>query len=103
MWPSHLSRIPPLSSAAERIAQARETILLAQQCNVSELLKCAYYELLRAPEGTFGQDLSAYVHAESQSVPASIKPETDEDEENAPPPRLAASDFVRLIAAKDAL
>ena len=78
-----------------------ETILLAQQCEVPEVLKSAYYELLRTP--TFGQDLAAYVHAESSQRPSMLDVTTEAEEQNAPPPRLAASDFVRLQTAKEAL
>lgn len=67
-----------------------------------EVLKPAHYELLRAP--AFGQDLSAYVHAESETKgTARGMPETGAEEACAPPARLAASDFVRLARARDAL
>ncbi|PIL27625.1 hypothetical protein GSI_10777 [Ganoderma sinense ZZ0214-1] len=100
MWSQDLSRLS--SYSPERRVHALETILLGQQCSVPEMLKPAYYELLRAP--AFGQDLPAYVHAESEAAGAAPKMlETDEDEARAPPARLATSDFVRLAAARDAL
>ncbi|KAI9070277.1 hypothetical protein FKP32DRAFT_1586289 [Trametes sanguinea] len=85
-------------------AAATQTVLLAQDCDLPELLKPAYYELLRTPG--FGQDLSVYLHAESSdaSYPAArLKMESDEDEQNAPSPTLPASDFVRLVNAKQVL
>ncbi|KAL7284891.1 hypothetical protein ACG7TL_002205 [Trametes sanguinea] len=102
MWPSDLDK---LSGPEERDAEAAtQTILLAQDCELPELLRPAYYELLCTPG--FGQDLSVYLHAESSSVPdsaARLKAESDEDEKNAPPPTLPASDFVRLANAKQTL
>ncbi len=101
MWSQDLSRLPS-SSSPERRVHALQTILLGQQCSVPEVLKPAYYELLRAP--AFGQDLPVYLHAESEATGATPNmPETDADEARAPPARLAASDFVRLVAARDAL
>ncbi|KAI0692576.1 hypothetical protein C8T65DRAFT_586512 [Cerioporus squamosus] len=95
-WPQDLSRL-----SSEPREHAVETIHLAQQCDVPEVMKCAYYELLRTPN--FGQDLAVYVHAESSDAPSPLAIATEEDEKNAPPLRLAASDFVRLVRAKDAL
>ncbi|TFK85399.1 hypothetical protein K466DRAFT_494802 [Polyporus arcularius HHB13444] len=95
-WPQDLSRL-----SAEPRAHAVETIHLAQQCEVPEVLKNAYYELLRTPN--FGQDLTVYLHAESADDSHPLNIATEDDEKNAPPPRLAASDFVRLVRAKDAL
>ncbi|KAI0684312.1 hypothetical protein C8Q76DRAFT_636454, partial [Earliella scabrosa] len=95
-WPQDLARL-----TSDSREQAVETILLAQQCEVPEVLKSAYYELLRTP--TFGQDLAAYVHAESSQRPSMLDVTTEAEEQNAPPPRLAASDFVRLQTAKEAL
>lgn len=101
MWSQDLSRLSS-SSSPERRVHALETILLGQQCSMPEVLKLAYYELLRAP--AFGQDLSAYIHAESEATGAAPKMlETDADEAHAPPARLATSDLVRLAAARDAL
>ncbi|KAI1798087.1 hypothetical protein LXA43DRAFT_933938 [Ganoderma leucocontextum] len=101
MWSQDLSRLSS-SSSPERRVHALETILLGQQCSVPEVLKPAYYELLLAP--AFGQDLPAYVHSESEAEGATTRmPETDADEARAPPARLAASDFVRLAAARDTL
>ncbi|OSC96915.1 hypothetical protein PYCCODRAFT_1212386 [Trametes coccinea BRFM310] len=102
MWPSDLDKLcRPEERAA---AAATQTILLAQDCELPELLRPAYYELLCTPG--FGQDLSVYLHAESSGVPdsaARLKAESDEDEKNAPPPTLPASDFVRLANAKQTL
>ncbi|RPD60475.1 hypothetical protein L227DRAFT_547400 [Lentinus tigrinus ALCF2SS1-6] len=95
-WPQDLSHV-----SSEPREHAVETILLAQQCDVPDVLKYAYYELLRM--ASFGQDLAVYVHAESSDDPYPLRIATEEDEKNAPPPRLAASDFVRLVRAKDAL
>ncbi|KAL1948037.1 hypothetical protein VTO73DRAFT_12112 [Trametes versicolor] len=105
MWPSDLARIHETSHAdrAQRVSQATETVLLAQQCDLPELLKAAYHELLRAPD--FGQDLAVYVHAESADGADTrrLEMEYDEDEDNAPPARLAASALLRLVAAKEAM
>ena len=49
MWPSELSKLN-----AEVIPNASETIVLAKRCDMPELLKRAYYELLRT--GGLGQD-----------------------------------------------
>ncbi|KAI8989213.1 hypothetical protein BD414DRAFT_577903 [Trametes punicea] len=74
-------------------------------CDLPEPLKCAYYHLIRTPD--FGQDLAAYVHAESSGVNSTtssrLKSETGEDEENAPRARLPASDLLCLVSAKEAL
>ncbi|KAH9885852.1 hypothetical protein C8Q73DRAFT_298226 [Cubamyces lactineus] len=108
-WPSDLDEIADYEEdeEEERVSEATQTIILAQKCNLPELLKGAYYEILRSPD--FGQDLSVYVYAESNDTQphdcelARLKWETEEDEKNAPPARLAASDFVRLVRAKTAL
>lgn len=100
-WPQDLSQI-----TREPKEYAVETILLAHECDIPEVLKGAYYELLRAPG--FGQDLAVYIHAESVSDGkgkhrSALDHETPEDEKNAPRARLAASDLVRLVGAKAAL
>ncbi|KAI0738006.1 hypothetical protein C8Q80DRAFT_1114211 [Daedaleopsis nitida] len=96
MWPQDIARVPD-----EPRPYALETILVAQQCDVPEVLKSAYYDLLRKP--TFGQDLAVYVHAESSKTLSALDIATDEDEDNAPRALLAASDMVRLLSAKEAL
>ncbi|KAJ8456547.1 hypothetical protein ONZ51_g12060 [Trametes cubensis] len=108
-WTSDLDEIADydVDEVEERVSEATQTIILAQKCNLPELLKGAYYEILRSPD--FGQDLSGYVYAESNdthphdSELVRLRWETEEDEENAPSARLAASDFVRLVRAKTAL
>ncbi|KAI0327392.1 hypothetical protein GY45DRAFT_1133449, partial [Cubamyces sp. BRFM 1775] len=104
-WPSDLDHIAEYSDdeADKRVNEATQTILLAQECNLPELLKAAYYELLHTPE--FGQELPTYVYAEPNDTPTNsgtshLTWETDQDEADAPKPRLAASDFVRLEVAK---
>ncbi|KAI0672000.1 hypothetical protein C8Q78DRAFT_1152606 [Trametes maxima] len=115
MWPRGLAHLPPPS--AQRAARATETIRLAHACGLPELLKAAYYELLRAP--AFGQDPAAYPDpyarvdapcveqgAEAEVVMGmgmGMETETEADEDAAPPARLTASDLVRLVAAKQAL
>ncbi|KAI0363510.1 hypothetical protein BV20DRAFT_958139 [Pilatotrama ljubarskyi] len=113
MWPTDLDKLEEVpedddeEAAGERVERAIETILLAQQCDLSELLKAAYFELLRTPD--FGQDLDVYLHGESSESPSAsteeqrLKMATEDDEANAPPARLAASDLVRLLQAKQAL
>ncbi|KAI0649593.1 hypothetical protein C8Q79DRAFT_939463 [Trametes meyenii] len=112
MWPRDLEHLP--GPSAQRAARATETIRLAQACGLPDLLKAAYYELLRAPD--FAQDAAAYVLAESSPpepsshahthtalLEAHLRMETEADEAAAPSARLAASDLVRLVAAKQAL
>ncbi|KAH9848162.1 hypothetical protein C2E23DRAFT_470471 [Lenzites betulinus] len=109
MWPSDLARLrdrdpaEPATEQALRVAQATHTILLAQECELPELRKAAYHALLCARTQSFGQDLAVYVHAECADGARRAAVEREEDEENAPPARLAASDFVRLVNAEQRL
>lgn len=101
MWPQDLAQLTPEPRPE---SHAVETILLAQHCDVPEILKSAYFELLRTPN--FGQDLEVYVVHASPSRSQShtqLEIASEDDETHAPPPRLAASDLVRLVRAKEAL
>ncbi|KAI0767856.1 hypothetical protein C8Q74DRAFT_984974 [Fomes fomentarius] len=101
MWPQDLAQ---LTAEPRSESHAVETILLAQQCDVPEVLKSAYFELLRTPN--FGQDVEVYVvHADPSPSQSQTQLEiaSEDDETHAPPPRLAASDLVRLVRAKEAM
>ncbi|KAI0760915.1 hypothetical protein BD413DRAFT_451975, partial [Trametes elegans] len=104
MWPEDLNGICASDNADqnERVTQATETILLAQKHQPPELFKAAYYHLLRTP--AFGEDLAVYEHAETSGAPdhdaALLRHESDADKDAAPPARLAASGFVRLVRAR---
>ena len=83
MWPAELSAVTEAV-----IPHANETVVLAKTCTMPELLKRAYYELVRS--GSLGQD-------EGDS-------DAEEDDDGpAFPPRIERSDLVMLVRAREQL
>lgn len=85
MWPCDLARV---TADTPRVAYAAEAVVLGKACGLPELLKRAYYELLRT--SGLGQE-------EEDS--------DDEDEENGRGARvqIARSDLVLLIKTREQL
>ncbi|CAL1702984.1 unnamed protein product [Somion occarium] len=81
MWPSSLSRL-----TTNTIPNAAATVLVARECCMPEVLKRAYYELLRT--GGLGQDVEEDAD------------ETYEDVENR---TISREDLVRLITTRERL
>ena len=85
MWPPSLSEL-----TLAPVPHANETIVLAKTCTMPELLKRAYYELLRT--GGLGQD-EEDSDSEDERMEAIPKRET----------RIARSDLVLLIKTREHL
>lgn len=79
MWPGDLGKL-----TVARIKHASETIVLARDCNIPELLKRAFYELLR--KARLGEDEDA-----------------DADDPDTARTQIARQDLARLIKTREEL
>ncbi|GBE86563.1 hypothetical protein SCP_0904420 [Sparassis crispa] len=85
MWPSDLSLLSP-----ERKPHAAEMVVLAQKCALPEMLKRAYYELLRTPHFSQWEDSDEDMYA-------------DDAAEARGHHHLSNADLMRLIIAREKL
>ncbi|KAL6302317.1 hypothetical protein BKA93DRAFT_737171 [Sparassis latifolia] len=89
LWPSDLAQLTP-----DSIPHAAEAIVLARQCNLPQVCKRAFYELLRSP--SFEQEADGDNDEDDDN-------DMYVDEQEEAGRRLQHADLVRLISTREKL